>query len=177
MFAAKISGTALAKQSGSPADARSGWWLASRVMLSGFAVVATAAQYRLWNVGEVSALEWMPFFIAILGFVVLVWTRWRAVATAVVLLGYIGLVVLPGNFNSGLWFVALPFCVEVNTRRPAWLGLSAAVVLTVGSVVDWGEGLASSLVLVIYIWSLSLLGMFIRVQRREPPPPPTCTQR
>ncbi|HMR50449.1 MAG TPA: histidine kinase [Arachnia sp.] len=144
-----------------------GWWLASRVLLSGFAVVAVASQRRLWGLGEVSRLEWMPFSVAVVGFIFLVWTRWRTAGAAVVILGYAGVAMLPGAFNSGLWFVIFPFLVETNARKPLWLGLSVSAVLTVGSVVDWGEGVGVSLMLVIYIWSLSLLGMFIRAQREN----------
>lgn len=59
--------------------AGSGWWLVSRMLLTGFTVIAVDSQRRLWNLGEVTPLEWLPFSIAIVGFIVLVWTGWRTV--------------------------------------------------------------------------------------------------
>lgn len=164
MLFVKVRDAALTRRAGYPAKERSGWWLASRLLLSCFAIVGIFAQYGLWNAGEVTALEWAPFSIAVLGFVALTWTRWRTAGTALVLLGYVGMVMMPGGFNSGLWFIILVFLVEANSRRPAWLGLTAAAVVTFGTLADWGSELEVSAALVFYAWSLTLLGVFFRSQ-------------
>ncbi|HMR47805.1 MAG TPA: histidine kinase [Arachnia sp.] len=140
------------------------WRFITRMLLSAFAIWAVVVQYRLWSSGEVVSAEWLPFGIAMTGFASLVWTNWWIVGVSAVVAGYLGLLAFPGHFNSGLWFVLLPLCVEVNFRRPGWPGLCVAGVLTLGSIVDWIEDPGSSFVLVTYIWSLSLLGMFIRGQ-------------
>lgn len=143
------------------------WRFAVRLLMSALTVWAVVVQHRLWTSGEVATSEWIPFALAIVGFMAQIWTRWWVPGVGAVLIGYAGLLVFPGTFNSGLWFVLLPFCVDVNSRRPAWPGWCAMVVLTVGSIVDWVGDPGSSVVLVVYLWSLSLLGMFLRGQEES----------
>ncbi|MDF1488633.1 sensor histidine kinase [Tessaracoccus caeni] len=161
---AKVRDAVPTSPAGRQAQERSGWWLASRLLLSGFAIVGTVVQYRLWSRGEIPSVEWVPFSVAVLGFAILIWTKWRTAATIAVLMGYLGLVGLPGSFNSGLWFVMLVFLVEVNSRRPTWLGIAAAGAVVVGSMVDWATEPGASTILVFYSLSLALLGMFVRSQ-------------
>jgi signal transduction histidine kinase len=140
------------------------WSWVSRIGLSAFGVLALVTQFRMWEHGEAVTSEWGPFLVAVVGYAMLVWTRWPMPATLLVIGGYLGLMALPGTFNSGLWFALLPFFILVNTRRPAWLGLVSSVIVTLGSLVDWAESPSSSVFLGIYAWSFTFLGMFIRSQ-------------
>jgi signal transduction histidine kinase len=140
------------------------WNWVSRIGLSIFGMFAVMAQFRMWGRGEAATAEWLPLTVALVGYAMLIWTTRSRAATLVMLGGYVGLVALPGTFNSGLWFALLPFFILVNTRRPAWLGLVSSVIVTLGSLVDWAESPSSSVFLGIYAWSFTFLGMFIRSQ-------------
>lgn len=136
-------------------------------LLSLFAGIAVAFEWRIWDRGEATWAEIILFVVGLIAILGVAWTRWRTAATVLVVVAFVGSVALPGEFNSALWFIVLPSLVDSNLRRPTWLGLGVAISVSLASAVDWRETPSTVVSLLVWIWFLSMVGMVLRSGREK----------
>lgn len=140
------------------------WLWARRALLSCALLLLVWAGVRGQARGDLVPGE--PAWLAVLGALLLAvaWLPRPSLWALVFVAAFTVLKITTVDYNGAAWFAVYAVCIDVNSRRPARLGLLASGVLAAAQL--WptsADSAGSTAGGVLYLVALTLLGQFIRI--------------